>query len=96
MARLRLDSGPPESQPRNLAASGSPLPAGPLLLSQQWVWPEAHARQGGPGWPESGRVFPLQPWGRQARAEDIQKSGAFKVKEIQVSGGAACLWAQVS
>lgn len=93
MARLRLDSGPPESQPRSPAAAGSPLQPGPLLPSQQWVWPEARARQGGPGWPESGRVFPLQPWGRQARAEGIQKSGAFKVKEIHQSGGAAWLLA---
>lgn len=57
------------------------------------MWPEARARQGGPGWPESGRVFPLQPWGRQTRAEGIQKSGAFKVKEIHLSGGAAWLLA---
>lgn len=40
-----------------------------------------------------GGVFPLQPWGRQARAEGIQKSGVFKVEEAQVSGGAAWLLA---
>lgn len=29
--------------------------------------------------------LPLQPWGRQTRAEGIQKSGASKVKEIHLS-----------
>lgn len=81
MAGLRFDLGSPVSRSRNLTASGSHLLPRQLLLSQQWEWPEARARQGGTGWPEVRESL------RPAAPREIGKSGRHsKVGTVQGKG----------